>query len=195
MVHPEEGRLFVFSGPSGVGKDAVLSAYKEAEPNTLYQCVTLTTRDPRPGEVDGVDYHFKSIDEFRKMAANGELLEWAEVHGHYYATPLSSVKSFQKAGKDVVLKIDVQGAMAVKEKLPEAILLFVAPPSLEVLEERLRGRNTEEESDIERRLENALTELSYIPRYDYLIVNNTIEQAVRLLGSILQAEHSRISPK
>lgn len=188
----ERGRLFVLSGPSGVGKDALLDTYAKLSPDGLIRSVSMTTRAPRVGEVSGVDYHFATPEEFERLAGSGELLEWAQVHGNFYGTPRKWVEAELVAGRDVVLKIDVQGGLAVKQRAPEAILVFVAPPSAAELERRLRGRQSEGEADLRRRLENARAEILTISQYNYLIVNEVLERAARELGAIVLAERCRL---
>lgn len=183
--------LIVFSGPSGVGKDTLLERLEKICPK-LKRCVTYTTREPRPGEVAGVDYNFARIREFHQMIEEGEFLEYAQVHLDLYGTPLASVKELRGKGLDVVLKIDVQGALTVKEKVPDALMIFVAPPSMEELEHRLRARYTDSEAAIRKRLSDAQEEIDRIPNYDYLVVNDEIDAAVDRLRCIIMAEHLRI---
>lgn len=193
--HAPSGLLVVVSGPSAVGKDTVLDALLGA-PNLPYpvqKCVTATTRDPRVGERDGVDYHFTSNTRFNDLVARDELLEYAEVHGNYYGTPREWVMERRRQGTDVILKIDVQGGMTVKKKMPDAVLVFLQPPSLEELERRLRGRGTDEEEAIARRLLNARGELAQRPHYDYAVTNDTVPETVEFIRAILMAEHCRIA--
>lgn len=197
---PATGLLLVVSGPSAVGKDTVLDALltTQALPCPAQKCVTTTTRAPRPKdggmgmEVDGIDYHFVSPVQFNGMVARDELLEYAPVHDYYYGTPREWVMEKRSQGIDVILKIDVQGGMIVKEKMEDAILIFLQPPSLEELERRLRGRKSENEDSIALRLLNARKELAQQPHYDYAVVNDTIAGAVEAIRSILRAEHCRI---
>ncbi|MCL6518954.1 MAG: guanylate kinase [Armatimonadetes bacterium] len=186
-----KGILIVLSGPSGVGKDTLLERLEQVCPH-IQRCVTYTTREPRQGERRGLDYNFVSEEEFRSMIARGEFLEFARVHGHLYGTPLKEVLAIREKGIDVVLKIDVQGGLTVKQKVPEAIMIFVVPPSLEELERRLRARYTDKESDIKRRCKDARKELEQIPQYDYLVINDQIESAVDNLRAIILAERARI---
>lgn len=191
-AHQErEGLLIIFSGPSGVGKDTLLVEL-EARCPALERCVTYTTRAPRPKEIPGQDYNFIGVDEFKKMIDDGDFLEYAHVHLDYYGSPLSSVTPIRERGRDAVLKIDVQGGLAVKAKAPEAIMIFIAPPSLEELERRLRSRYTDTEAAITKRLQNAHNEIAQIPKYDYLVVNDNIDEAVDRLRCIIVAERSRI---
>jgi guanylate kinase len=189
------GRLIVLSGPSGSGKDAVLAPLFAADtcPPRLRRCVTATTRSPRPGEIEGVDYFFLSHEEFERRVGEGFFLEHASYAGRCYGTPRWWVKTEQDGGNDVLLKIDVQGALQVRTQAPEAILLFIAPPSLEELERRLRGRDPgADPDDLARRLAIAREELALARRYDYLVVNDTIENAVGNIRSIILAERCRI---
>jgi guanylate kinase len=185
------GLLLVLSGPSGVGKDAVLGELEKICPS-VQRCVTVTTRPRRENEQNGVDYTFVSAREFRQRAEEGAFLEYAEVHGYLYGTPRQWVEDQLSNGIDVILKIDVQGGLNVKRAKPEAILVFLVPPSLEELERRLRSRNSESEESITRRLLNARKELEQIPHYDYMIENSSIEYAVEELKAVIVAEHCRI---
>jgi len=190
------GLLLVVSGPSAVGKDTVLDALllvPDARlPYSIKKCVTTTTRPPRAGEADGRDYNFVSAAQFNALVARDELLEYAEVHNNYYGTPRTYVDAARKQGVDVILKIDVQGGRAVKQKMPDAVLIFLQPPSLEELERRLRGRATENEEDIARRLLNARKEMAQRPHYDYAVTNDAVDDAVDTIVAILRAEHCRI---
>jgi guanylate kinase len=189
------GNILVLSGPSGVGKDAVLAPLFSAGtcPPRLRRCVTATTRPPRPGEIDGVDYFFLSREEFERRIGEGFFLEHASYAGRFYGTPRWWVNAERDGGNDVLLKIDVQGALQVRSRAPDAILLFVVPPSLEELERRLRGRDGgADPADLARRLAIARDELALARRYDYLVVNDTIESAVETIRSIILAERSRI---
>lgn len=186
-----DGLLIVLSGPSGVGKDAVLSELQRILPE-VQRCVTVTTRPPREYERNGADYHFVSEDEFRRRIEQDKFLEYAEVHGYLYGTPRETVEQCIKKGQDIVLKIDVQGGIAVKRAMPNAVMVFVVPPSFEELERRLRSRNTDSPSDIERRLANARWELEQVSHYDYLIENDSVANAAERLKAVIIAEHSRI---
>ncbi len=183
--------LIVLSGPSGVGKDTLLENLTESC-NDIHRSVTFTTREPRPGEQPGVDYNFVTVDEFRQMAERGDFLEYAQVHGHLYGSSLCRVQEMRHVNKDVVLKIDVQGGLLVKQEVPEAVMIFIAPPSVEELEHRLRARYTDSEEAITKRLLDARKEIEQIPKYDYLVVNDEIELAVRTLHAIIIAERARI---
>lgn len=185
------GRLIVLSGPSGVGKGTVLRALLEKCPNTE-RAVTCTTREPGPGEVEGVDYYFLSEDEFRRRIDQGYFLEYAQVHLNLYGTPLESVCRILDQGKNALLEIDVQGGLTVKGKMPDAVMVFIAPPSYEELERRLRDRKRDSEASILKRLENARKEIEQVSRYEYLVVNDEVDKAVDRLYAIIVAEGLRI---
>ena len=178
-------RLFVISGPSGAGKGTLLAELRKQRPD-LGLTVSATTRSPRPGEVDGTSYYFLSDEEFRRRIAAGEFVELAEVHGHLYGTLVSEVKRLLAKGHSLVLEIDVQGALNVRKVYPDAVLVFIEPPSLQVLEERLRGRGTEDEASIELRLKNARHEMELADQYDVRIVNDTVDRAAQELGSVMR---------
>ena len=178
-------RLFVISGPSGAGKGTLLAELRKQRPD-LGLTVSATTRSPRPGEVDGTSYYFLSDEEFRRRIAAGEFVEWAEVHGHLYGTLVSEVKRLLAKGHSLVLDLDVQGALNVRKVYPDAVLVFIEPPSLQVLEERLRGRGTEDEASIELRLKNARHEMELADQYDVRIVNDTVDRAAQELGSVMR---------
>jgi guanylate kinase len=188
--------LIVLSGPSGVGKDTLLErlltqAERHAGPGALRRCVTATSRAPRPGEVDGVDYHFWQAAEFASEVERNGLLESAVVHGHLYGTPREWVEQRRAFGEDVILKIDVQGGLMVKERCPDTILIFLLPPSRAELERRLRERDTDTPAQIAQRQADARFELSKARLYDYLVVNDNLETAVAQVGSIIDAERCR----
>ncbi len=180
----------VLSGPSGVGKGTICQALCQRH-NRIAVSVSATTRAPRPGETDGVHYFFVSRERFRTMIERNELLEWAQVYQDFYGTPRAPVARSLAEGRDVVLEIDVQGALQVKEKLPAAVLVFIYPPSLEELERRLRRRGTDAEERIARRLEWARSELEAMPKYDYVVVNDRVEAAVAKIEAIMVAEKCR----
>lgn len=181
------GNLFVISGPSGAGKGTLVTRLLKEIPDARLS-ISATTRQPREGEIDGVHYHFKTREQFMDLVENDGLLEWAEFAGNCYGTPRSFVEECIAEGFQVILEIEVQGAFQVKEKLPEAYLVFIEPPSLEELEARLRGRGTETEDAIQRRLETAKVELSRKMEYDIRLVNDDLEQAVQDLVAIVNAK-------
>jgi guanylate kinase len=185
-------RLVVLSGPSGVGKDTIIRELKERHPKDRRRfVVTYKSRDQRPGEVDGVDYHFVTKEEFDRLRADDAFLETAEVHGQWSGTPWDQVVEALEAGDDAVLKIDVQGAGAVRALVPDALLIFVAPPSETDLGERLRQRGTESEADLERRQQDAPKELARMGGYDYVVVNRTGQatETAEEIERIVAAEH------
>jgi guanylate kinase len=190
------GILFLLSGPSGVGKDSVLECllgHRAAAPRVagIRKCVTATTRAPRPGEVPGVDYHFWPVATFQEQVERGALLEWAEVYGYHYGTPKAWVEEQRAAGEDVILKIDVQGGLTVKERCPDAVMIFLLPPSLAELERRLLGRRTDSAAQVATRRRDARFELSQARLYDYLVVNDDLEKAVARIAAIILAERHR----
>ena len=184
IEHPE--RVFVLSGPSGVGKNTL--ADKLCEMGHAVRAVTATSRDPRPGEEDGVDYYFIGEEEFRTWLNEGRLLEHNVYGGNYYGTPVFSVNRVAEACKPILLVIDVNGALEVKTQCPEVTLIFVMPPGEEALEARLRGRGDEDENSIAYRLERAREEMNLIDRYDYTVINDSIDEAVEELKKILRRE-------
>ena len=185
------GNLFIISAPSGTGKTTILKKTIAAMKKIVFS-VSHTTRTPRAGEQEGVDYFFIDKDVFLTMEQQGLFLEWAEVHGNLYGTSRSTVQAASEQGLDIILDIDVQGARQVKEKLKDkGVFIFITPPSLEELARRLSGRSTEAEAIIATRLANAKEEMKSIDDYDYVIVNDRVEQAVEILKSIIIAERSR----
>jgi guanylate kinase len=179
--------LIVLSGPSGVGKDAVLARMKEWG-HSLHFAVTVTTRPQRRGESNGVDYHFVSRETFEEMVKGEELLEWAQVYGNFYGVPRRQVEEALEHGSDVLIKVDVQGAATIKQAIPHALLIFISPPSMEALEKRVRQRNTESAIDLERRVATAHEEMRQLEMFDYVVVNDRIDQAVAQIGAIITAE-------
>lgn len=187
-----KGKLLVISGPSGAGKSTVVARAIEGREDICFS-TSVTTRAPRPGEVDGREYFFISFERFREMVENDELLEHAEYVANRYGTPRSYVNGKLEEGLNVLLDIEVQGARQVRRKMPEAVLIFIAPPSLEELERRLRGRGTDTESAIEGRLIRARQEFQEADFYDYLIVNDDVDRAADKLRAIIAAEHCRFA--
>ncbi len=185
-----KGCLIVVSGPSGAGKGTVCAAFLERNSDVAYS-VSATTRAPRPGEQEGVNYYFLSRDEFERMIEHGELLEWAEVYGNYYGTPLKKIEERLSQGQDILLEIDTQGALNVQKKIPDGVYVFILPPSIEELAKRLRGRGTDSEEEVARRLSAAAGEIAVAKEYAYTIVNDTVERSVHTLSAIVSAEHAR----
>lgn len=177
------GRLVILSGPSGVGKDTVIDAWKASDPR-VRRVVAYTTRAPRTGETDGIDYHFVPVERFRELADAGAFLEFKEVHGNFYATPLHDMEAMLTDGAIAVLKIDVQGALSAMELRPDAMTIFILPPSDEELERRIRGRGTDDEATIEKRLHNARLEIELSDRYQHRIVNDSVEAVVEAIRTL-----------
>lgn len=187
----KKGFLLVISGPSGVGKGTVLHDLMNTQKNLVYS-VSVTTRKQRPGEIEGVSYFFKSHEEFKKMIEEDKFLEYAKVHDNYYGTPKDFVEEKINEGKIVILEIDVQGALNVKKNIDNGVYIFLAPPSLSELKNRIVNRGTETESDINLRMHNARKELSYIKDYDYLVVNDHLNSAINLVNEIINAEKHKV---
>ena len=185
------GKLFIISGPFGTGKGTICK--RLVEDTKVEISVSMTTRKPRPGEVEGVSYYFTTKEEFLKEAEAGGLLEYAEVYGNYYGTPKAKVIEKLESGIDVVLEIDIQGALNVKEVYPKGIFIFILPPSMTELRKRITGRGSETEEAINLRLSETLKEVTYIDKYDYCVVNGELEEAVARVKAIVTAEHSRVS--
>jgi len=185
------GLLIVISGPSGVGKDSILRSAGKRLPN-LCRSVSVTTRPPRAGEINGREYFFLSPEEFARMRQNGELLEWARYLDYHYGTPRRWVMEKLQEGKEVALEIDVQGGQQVRKQFAEAVLVFVAPPDEEALRQRLMARNTETEASLTRRLKAYRKERKHLPEYDYIVVNDHLEEAVDLFCCIVQAEKAKV---
>jgi len=184
------GILMVLSGPSGVGKGTVCAALRKTAEDLVYS-VSATTREPRAGEVEGVNYFFKTKEQFLQMIENDELLEWAEYVGNYYGSPQRFVEETLASGKDVILEIEVQGALKVKAKLPEGVFTFLLPPSLDELQNRIETRGTESQESISKRMSAAHAEIQFLKHYDYAIVNDKVELACSRIQSILVAERCR----
>ncbi|MBR3136920.1 MAG: guanylate kinase [Clostridia bacterium] len=193
MKEQRNGLLLVVSGPAGVGKGTLDKALMERN-NRIKMSVSATTRAPRPGEVEGVHYFFKTEEEFKAMVDQGEFLEYMHVFGsNYYGTPRSFVEQHLANGYDVILEIDVQGAMKVKQAFPDAVLIFITAPSMSEIKSRLIGRGTESMEQVEKRFATAFEEVKMIPRYDYVIVNDVVDKAVHHMEAILEAERCRVS--
>ena len=184
-----KGNLFVIAGPSGVGKGTLVQAFLEKNQHVKLS-ISSTTRAPRPGEIHGVTYYYTDKDSFKKMVDNNELLEWAEFAGNYYGTYIKTVEDALNNGQDLILEIEVQGASQVKEKIKEAVLIFIIPPSFEDLEKRLRGRNTETEEAILQRLAQVKNEYAQKEKFDYILINDKIENAIRGLEEIMCKERN-----
>ena len=178
------GKLVILSGPSGCGKDTLINRWREIRPN-VKRVTAYTTRTSRPNETNGIDYNFVSKERFKELESKGHFLEWKEVHGNFYATPLTDMENMLSEGKIAILKIDVQGALDAMKKRPDAISIFILPPSIEELEKRLRDRKQDSEASIALRLENARWEITHAAKYQYQVVNDDIERAVQELDSIV----------
>lgn len=188
----KRGLLIVLSGPSGVGKGTVRAAiFSKGEQKFVYS-ISATTRLPRTGETDGIDYFFKTREEFEQMIQNKQLLEYAEYVGNYYGTPLEYVENTLAQGKDVFLEIDVQGAIQVRELMPDGVFIFLTPPDLNELESRIVNRGTDSDEVIAKRMKTAREELELMKYYDYSVVNDTVDSAVQKIEAIIQTEHLRI---
>jgi guanylate kinase len=183
----------VLSAPSGAGKTTIARRLRAGRDDVGFS-ISATTRAPRQGERDGVDYHFVPEDEFRRMIAAGELIEWAEVHGHLYGTPLGNVRDAQARGEHLVLDIDVQGARQIRGAVPEAVHIFVLPPSGEALVQRLRGRGSEDAARLQRRLRNALEEIRTAGEFDHVIVNDDLDRAVADVAAVLDGRTEALRP-
>ena len=187
----KKGLLIVLSGPSGAGKGTICKALMEKEKD-LKLSISATTRQPRSGEIEGKNYFFKSEEEFEKMIENDSLLEWAKVYDHYYGTPKDFVLKNLEEGNDVVLEIDIQGALKIKDKFPEGVFIFILPPSMEELKNRIKKRGTETEEEIIKRFKSAYEELNYVSKYNYVVINDSVEEAVEKIRAIIIAEKCRV---
>lgn len=189
----KKGILIVVSGFSGAGKGTLMKKLLKKYPDDYALSISATSRKPREGEQEGVEYFFKTREEFEKMIEGEKLVEYAQYVGNYYGTPKAYVEEQLEAGKDVILEIEIQGALKIKEKFPQTVLMFVTPPSAEELKNRLVGRGTEDMDTIERRLSRAVEEAEGIEAYDYLVVNDILELCVEEMHQIISNEHTRIS--
>lgn len=187
-----KGLLIVVSGASGTGKGTVCKKLLDDMPEVAYS-ISATTRTPRPGEVNGREYYFLSVDEFKGWIADGKFLEYAEVYGNFYGTPFNKIEERLNRGEDILLEIDVQGALNVKRKCPDGIYIFLLPPSLEELKNRIKGRGTETPESLERRLANAVAEIQIGREYNYVVVNDTIANAAAQIAAILTAERCKVA--
>lgn len=188
----QKGLLIVVSGASGTGKGTVCKKILADLPEVAYS-ISATTRKPRPGEVDGKEYYFLSVEEFKAWIAEEKFLEYAEVYGNFYGTPLNKIEERLNRGEDILLEIDVQGALNVKRKCPDGVYIFLLPPSLEELKNRIEGRGTETAESLARRLRNAVAEIKIGLEYDYAVVNDTIDNAVEQIKAILTAERLKVA--
>lgn len=184
------GLLIVISGPSGAGKGTLCKMLRDAMPELNYS-ISVTTRAPRVGEQEGINYYYIDKTKFEQMMANNELLEWAKVYDNYYGTPKKQVMEYIQQGKDIILEIDIQGAMSIKKQYPQGVFIFIVPPSIKELEERITKRGTETAEIIKKRLSCATEELSYVSEYDYVVVNDSVDKAVEKLKAIIIAEKCR----
>lgn len=186
-----KGVLLIISGPSGSGKGTIVERLVQDSGYSV--SISATTRNPRPNEIDGVHYFFKSVEKFEEMLEKGELLEHAVFCDNYYGTPKKYVEEQLEEGKNIILEIEVQGALQVKKKYEDAVLIFTMPPSLTELRRRLEYRGTEDKETIDKRIKRAEEELEYLPKYDYLVINDTVEQAVEDIDCIVKAERMKCS--
>lgn len=193
IMTKQRGLLVILSGPSGVGKGTVRAAVFKQEDCEYVYSVSATTRSARPGEIDGKDYFFVKREEFESLIANQALLEYAEYVGNYYGTPLDNIEKNLAEGYDVFLEIEVQGASKVRQRMPEGIFIFLAPPSLTELETRLVDRGTDSKEKIAQRMKQAKREIEMMAEYDYVVVNDQVDNAVRKINAIIECEHLRVS--
>ncbi|HHW00510.1 MAG TPA: guanylate kinase [Clostridiaceae bacterium] len=187
----QKGLLVVLSAPSGTGKSTVARLLVQRN-SRLRLSVSATTREPRKGEVEGKDYFYKTVDEFKSMIENDEFVEWVEYCGNYYGTPKKYIEDSIENGFDVLLEIEVEGAAKIKEKYPDCVLIFMLPPSFDELKKRIEGRGTEKPEVIENRLNQARREIKCIDMYDYFVINDSIDNAINSVNIILQAEKSKV---
>ncbi|MEQ8156531.1 MAG: guanylate kinase [Clostridiaceae bacterium] len=191
MDQVNRGLLIVISGPSGAGKGTICKALLE-ENHNLHISVSATTRSPRAGEVEGVNYYFLDKETFKERIEVGDFLEYAEVYGNYYGTPKSKVEEMLMSGKDVILEIDIQGALKVKDNCKEGIFIFILPPSMEELKQRIIKRGSETPESLMTRFKSAYQEINYISKYNYAVVNDEVHKAVNKIEAILTAERCRV---
>lgn len=187
----KQGLLIVLSGPSGSGKNTVCDEVKKNNSN-IWESISMTSRKPRKGEEDGKAYYFVSTEEFEKNIEDDKMLEWAKFAGNYYGTPKESVQKHLYKGEDVILVIEIQGALQIKKKLPQALFIFLLPPSMRELKRRLTDRHTESEEKILERFETAYKEINEISKYNYVIINDKVEEAAQKLDAIIKAERCRV---
>jgi len=185
------GLLIIISGPSGAGKGTICKSFMERNENVALS-VSATTRSPRTGEVEGVNYYFMSKEKFKEKITSNDFLEHAEVYDNYYGTPKSNVEEILESGKDVILEIDIQGALKVKENTEEGVFIFVLPPSMEELKQRIINRGSETQESLMKRFKSAYKEINYISKYNYAVVNDKVENAVQKLEAIISAEKCRV---
>lgn len=186
----DKGLILVISGPSGTGKGSIIKPYMKKYPDCTYS-VSITTRSPRNEDIDGVTYHFRTKEEAERMIANDQFLEWDSYCGNYYGTPAQFVEDSINTGHDCILEITVPGALNIKKKSPDCVMIFIAPPDIEELKRRIIGRGTEDPHTIDKRMEKAIWELKMMEHYDYVIVNQDIQEAIAELEAIVRAEKIR----
>lgn len=191
MSDKGRGLLIIISGPSGAGKGTICKSFMERNENVALS-VSATTRAPRTGEFEGVNYYFMSKEKFKEKIASNDFLEYAEVYDNYYGTPKSNVEEILESGKDVILEIDIQGALKVKENTEEGVFIFVLPPSMEELKQRIINRGSETPESLMKRFQSAYKEINYISKYNYAVVNDEVEIAVQKLEAIISAEKCRV---